>query len=628
MSTITSGILFAINTTGGGKAKLQFAAIAAAVGLAAKAVVSFAKDAQSLHQTFIQLSDAERLQLTELEKLNKGIIDTGATMKMFATLNKAGMEDGGVLMKAMSKIVIDEGQKMGKTAKEITDDFVQLGEGIAKGSGRALKKFGIDLQETEDLLLMQEEALWKVQDRAEGLTVELKTLSEQTFAAKNSWDTYTQLLFGSVTAKGALTSVIDGLDVASEAMILAGESTEELKKAQVIGALAGYRWASQIANDTVLTEAYDKKINMLIGSMRRLAKLNATTEKFTAGVSLAGGGYAETAEVEAFDPFEGESVDTGKIADLGELSKARTKAAAKKTPRGGGRAAQATGTDLFSDAEMRAAEATWKFNEAMTVSTELITERNVALQEVALTQEQQWEMDLQIQENARLVEEERQQFLVDRAGGEQAYNEQKWAAQLEANEQERLLTAEHHQWLLANSEEYQRQDLAMRKQKALYGINMMSGMAKNMSSLMQSENKKQFEVGKKFAYASAVMDTARGAASAIAGGIQTFGIPWGLVAGLAAAATVAVAGGIQIATIKKQKFGTSGGGVSAGAVGSGGGGYLGGGGNYAAGGAGAGTQPVNVTVILGEEEFHGWSIAANDKASQKGDPAFATEDAA
>ena len=118
MSMVTSGILFAINTTGGGKAKMQFAAIAAAVGLAAKAFVSFAKDAQSLHQTFIQLSDANRLQLSELERLNKGIIDTGATMKMFATLNKAGMKDNAALMTAMTKIVIDEARRWGRPPKK------------------------------------------------------------------------------------------------------------------------------------------------------------------------------------------------------------------------------------------------------------------------------------------------------------------------------------------------------------------------------------------------------------------------------------------------------------------------------------------------------------------------------
>ena len=639
---VTSGILFAINTTGGGKAKRQFMAVAAGMAIAGKAAVSFMKDAQSLHQTFIQLSDGHRMELAELEKLNKGIIDTGATMKMFATLNKAGMTETGDLMKAMTKIVIDEGQKMGKTAEEITQDFVELGVGISKGSGRSLKKLGIDLQETEDLLLMQEEALWKVQDRAEGLTIELKTLSEQTFAAKNSWDTYTQLLFGSVTSKGALTNVIEGLDDASEAMILAGENTEELKKAQVVGALAGYRWGAQVMGNTALTDAYNEKIEVLIGSMRRLAKLNATTEKFISGVSLAGGGYAETAEVDPFDPFfeeGGTSTDLGAIADLGETSKARTKAAAKKDPSGGGaKAAPAlVGAELWQ-AELDAAER----------SKQLAFDKHIWL--IENNQEYHDEIERQqIAAGTKLGEQimaERKEMYTTEKSAFELSQEEKWAVELEANEQEKLLSVEHHEWLMLNDAYYAEQqaeiqadvdakELAALKQKnqlkydaAMYGANMISGMMKNMSSLMQSENKKQFEVGKKFAYASAVMDTARGAASAIAGGVKAYGIPWGLVAGLGAAATVAVAGGIQIDTIKKQKFGTSGGGVSAGAVGSGGGGYLGGGGNYAAGGAGAGTVTHNFTFILGEEEFHSAVIAANDKASQKGDPAFAQEDAA
>ena len=603
---VTSGILFAINTTGGGKSKLQFMAVAAAVGMAAKAFVSFAKDAQSLHQTFIQLSDANRQELAELEMLNKGIIDTGATMKMFATLNKAGMTDTGDLMKAMTKIVIDEGQKVGKTAEQITADFTQLGEGIAKGSGRQLKKLGIDLQETEDLLLMQEEALWKVQDRAEGLNVELRTLSEQTFATKNSWDTYTQLLWGSIGKSGVIGQLNEGLDASSEALILAGESTDKLAQADYIARLAGESLKYNLIGKGDAADQLDTKIQKLLKSMRAVAQVDATISKFTAGVS-EGGKYIETAELAPFDPFAGESVDLGLVGDQGAASLAATKAAARPDRGGGGgRAAAATGADMFTAAEMRAAEAEYKLQEAMTVTSVAFEERDNILQAEAATQEMKWQLEL------------------------------------ETKEQEKLLSVEHHEWLLMNSEEYAAKQAEIdrglaaeqvrihqqaEKQKydtAMYGANLMSGMAKNMSSLMQSDNKKQFEVGKKFAYASAVMDTAMGAASAIAGGIKTFGIPWGLVAGLAAAGTVAVAGGVQIATIKRQKFGASGGGVSSGAVGSGGGGYLGGGGNYAAGGAG-GSSTTNITVILGEEEFHGWSVAANEKASQAGKPAFAQE---
>jgi hypothetical protein len=614
---VTSGILFAINTTGGGKAKLQFMAVAAGVAIAAKAFVSFTKDAQSLHQTFIQLSDANRMELAELEKLNKGIIDTGATMKMFATLNKAGMEETGDLMKAMTKIVIDEGQKTGKTAQQITEDFIQLGEGIAKGSGRALKKFGVDLQETEDLLLMQEEALWKVQDRAAGITIELKTLSEQTFAAKNSWDTYTQLLWGSIGKKGAVTGVITALDDASEAMILAGENTRLLAQADYIAALAGERFRLSLFGQTEQAARYNTVINGLLESMRRVAEIDATVEKFAAGVSLAGGGFAETAM-----PWEDVSVDIGAFAE--QKTKAKSfQEAAKKKPRRGGGGKRDPGFDEgrmnFAEIDVALTAQEYLLGKAVKETNVAFFERQDIYEDLITTQDEKWQKERDINEASRQLEIEHREWSAQ-------FREEDWQRDLEAKEAAQQLEIEHHEWLLLNSEQYAAKQAEIDRQAAQARLSQFAAAFTNLSSLMQAKNRTAFYIGKAAAYASTVIKTAQASMNAFEGMTRVIPGPAGLIAGGVAAGAATAAGAIQLATIRRQEFGSAGGGVSSGAVGTSGGGYLGGGGGYA---AGAGTaQTTHVTVILGEEEFHGWTIDANKKASQSGKPAFATEEAA
>jgi hypothetical protein len=85
---------------------------------------------------------------------------------------------------------------------------------------------------------------------------------------------------------------------------------------------------------------------------------------------------------------------------------------------------------------------------------------------------------------------------------------------------------------------------AERKQNAerLQAAGMFFG---NMSTLMQTKNKELFEIGRVAAYASAVVNVAEGITKALA---------FGPILGPILAASVAVAGAVQIATISAQKL--------------------------------------------------------------------------
>lgn len=89
----------------------------------------------------------------------------------------------------------------------------------------------------------------------------------------------------------------------------------------------------------------------------------------------------------------------------------------------------------------------------------------------------------------------------------------------------------------------------------------------NLSTLMQTENKKQFEIGKKAAIGAAVIDTIASAQSAFK---ALSGVPIvGPALGAAAAASALVAGYARVSQISSTSFGSSGGGGAGGAGGGG-----------------------------------------------------------
>jgi len=138
----------------------------------------------------------------------------------------------------------------------------------------------------------------------------------------------------------------------------------------------------------------------------------------------------------------------------------------------------------------------------------------------------------------------------------------------------------------------------IRQAEKVNAINIASSMANSVMSLAQGQSKKAFELSKKVAIASAVIDGYKAATSAWAAGMATGG-PW--APAIAAAYTVASLAktGAQINAIKSQSFSGGGGQSDAGgssfpttgaASGGGGGGAIGGG----SGGGNAGSVAINL----------------------------------
>jgi len=631
---VTSGILFAINTTGGGKAKLAFAAVAAGVFLLGRKMNEARLNAEKFADSWTRLDTTQKNLVRSMEKTGKGLIDTNAEVLAVHKVTEAGMTANSRLMDALALVAIDRAKKMGEGAAGATTRVVKLTDAITKGQTRALKEYGIELDATESLTHAQNEGMEKIILRAKGLTAEIHTLSEQTFALNNNWETFLGLSLGRVGTIGVLGELNDTFSILNDSLMSTDDglaaatlSAEQFAKSLQADALEMFGFTEQA---WAMNSALGRQIE-LHGQLKKSKAARAGMPEFleqmqwmkdnpNQAAAIAGAGLS----IEDSRAAIGAQMKAEQREGITGARKSATWQATLDADAGGGGGGGGGGR-AAAKAPALVGPDKWAAELALDQARK---EEQIAHNEWRLENDADYldEMiDQEMKADAELQSELMEMYTVsqeEQAKWDAVANEEKWAAQLEAQDQERLLSVEHHEWLLMNSREYAAKQAEIDKQAALARLGGLKAMFTNLSSLMQTENKTAFYVGKAAAYSATVINTAQ---AAMASYKAMAGIPIvGPAIGAAAAATAIITGGVQLATIKKQRFGSAGGGVSAGPVGSTGGGYLGGGGGYAAGGAGA-AQTTHITVMLGEEEFHGWSLEANKKASQSGKPAFQEE---
>lgn len=147
----------------------------------------------------------------------KGQVATDSLMRGLARINQAQL----TLTERQFKTVAVAATNMAKaTGQDATDAFERLTNSIAKGQSRALKAYGIDLENTENQLLAQKEAIEKLTKMYGDSNVELETASERLYALKNNLG----------TAAGAIWSVTDAIIPLNDALDAANDGISEFNK--------------------------------------------------------------------------------------------------------------------------------------------------------------------------------------------------------------------------------------------------------------------------------------------------------------------------------------------------------------------------------------------------------------
>jgi len=137
-------------------------------------------------------------------------------------------------------------------------------------------------------------------------------------------------------------------------------------------------------------------------------------------------------------------------------------------------------------------------------------------------------------------------------------------ATVAAREQEVVAVTEHQEKLTAAEQRERNNRLRAAEREAKEKRQITTTFFSNMASLMQSGNKKQFEIGKKAAIAGALVTGYSAAVEAYKGGLKVSGGNPAIGATFAAASLAAT--GAQISAIRSQSFG-GGGAANGGSVG-------------------------------------------------------------
>ncbi len=591
---VTSNIVFAIGTLGASKAKVNFAMVAGAITLVGAAFGKLIKSGQE----YQQLLDRLTVDMAAYNKATKGMIDTTEGLVGANRLAQAGFHATAEEMKAFGVAAIQHSKA---TGKNVDQAFAEIVKGVSKGGAR-MKEFGLDIQNTEDLMLGQRETADKLVAKYGEMEVQVETVAEKMKAFGNNLGTFADQQSATFAATFAGTEIFEGLsgvlEHTTERYEATGGAISFVDGVQMGFVTTLYRTTDALGVTTNAVEGYLKPLVILEMELRRAVSLGREIAQTTAIVDK---------NIESFNKSRSETAASKKIMaalDAGDLEGAKAALAegqalgmglkemedalygrSKKTGGGGGRRKRKK-TQAEKDIEL--------------------------IEGYGAPTGESFAPDVDIYEDPffadELAAEERAQKKID-------IEQEMRAKQLEV------------------SKTYHAQELALAKQAAaehkilqLSRVQAAATAMGNLSSLMETENKKAFAVGKAAAIGQAVINTALAAVKAFQ---SMASIPLvGPALGAAAAAAAVAAGAVQIAKIRNTKLGSAAGSFSGGgSMGAGGGGVYtpttGGTNNIPTSQLSGGT-PQTINLVLNDEVLMSAMTTVNDNASQKGQAAFAT----
>jgi hypothetical protein len=143
-----------------------------------------------------------------------GQVDTYALMQALSALNKSAPHLK-ITADQYAAITARAAEFAASTGQDATAVFGQMTDSLIRGTERGLKPFGIDLENTEDLMKAQKEALEKLTDGYIGFEHTISTNSQRISALSNNWGTFTSALWA---ATGDIPGVSNVLDALNEAL--------------------------------------------------------------------------------------------------------------------------------------------------------------------------------------------------------------------------------------------------------------------------------------------------------------------------------------------------------------------------------------------------------------------------
>jgi len=173
---------------------------------AAGAIEEFAKAQEIL----INASNLSKTSIMEADSATSALIDTTALYTEQVKLQQAGVS---VTSKQYRAIAV-AAAKMGKVTGDATGEFKKLTKAISRGSTGAVERFGIDVEETTNLMEGQISILDALVNMHGDATVSTDGLSEAMFALGNNFDTTKALYWEMIAQLTGMSGWLDNVNLA------------------------------------------------------------------------------------------------------------------------------------------------------------------------------------------------------------------------------------------------------------------------------------------------------------------------------------------------------------------------------------------------------------------------------
>lgn len=544
--------------------RVGMAAAAAATAAYAVAVVKLAKDEISLIATQDNLARSMNATVTGLRAVNKAAGDHGID-ELDSSLNRlnrrlgAAERGAGPAAHAVEALGLNIRQIANADADEklaLIADAIQKNGVSANVATRYLQDFGFEQQGIYNLFRDGGDAIRANRQEIEKMGLAVSEIDAQRIQqAQTAFDGMGDIVAGIKTQLGTeLAPILAGI-----VQTITDATNETVDFGEVVGGVVN----SSIDAVGYLLDAVDgvSRSFELVGSGIAVAMLGAEAAVLAMAVTITEKPVdAINVLIDALNKIPGIDIDKLGYASFGEQIREQAILANQ---------AFETGLEDLHEIAMRPmpSESLKKWvadvREASAEAAQATIDARLAANEtIAKADETNWQ-----EHYAKLIERYGQEIELmqeSNAGAEEILLAQYQAKELALAEslakneitEDQFRDRSAHEWEL-----YQQKLVNIEK---MAGRARMQGAAQvfgNLSTLMNTESRKLFEIGKAAAYANTVVTTAMAAMDAYAWGMKYGGIAAPAVAAAAAGAAI-IAGGVQLAAISSQKFAAGGAGVS------------------------------------------------------------------
>lgn len=502
------------------------------------------------------------------DKVSKGLVDTTNLMTQRNALHAAGLKVTAEEFEKLTKFAAAQAQVMGK---DVDPAFTQFFASLTSGRTTALKKFGLELKETSTVSKTFAAVMEQVTERVDEMHVEVRDPKDAWFAFKNNVGTSIGLIVGLQGEMGVLNDVftevnstLGDFNIALEDAEKVGVNFRDFAVSFLADMWEGFNRTTGLFDElTAQIMAVDEALRLRqynVGAFRRkkidllkerkqlkadiaaldraaAAKARVAAAKAAAKPTKGKGRRRGPEDISAFTLEETELLDlesmmTGGITDedilqAGFLAEFIGRNVAEAYARGlkeGFRTVGKVELPFGLGGPLLPGE-----EAAAGLGIEDIREKTFEEKMNVIKEERAEEFALEVEHKDLLFEME-----------------------FEASERSKQLQEEKHLWLLANSEEYaekQREINMAERHDRVHSVGRMFG---DLSTLMEVENKKAWNIGKSMMLSEAILSSIVSAEKAWQRGME---IPFAgmVLAPLFSTASLA-ASAIRIAAISAMEY--------------------------------------------------------------------------